>query len=261
MGGIIPRNTKIKVIRQWLNGLTRDEIAKKNDIGAGTVTGIIQEARKEEEYNDIDLLREVSKKLKEEELALPSLGFAIRLRRIREDNEIKEDQIEPIIQEFAICRLRQNTSYDTLIQIGREALYLEQKFGVPIEKIPEYIVHGKQTIDRIEDQRQEKLGQIQLAGDELTKLEKYRKEIPSIQCIKELGNELEETRRMNKLHEISERVLTKERDDAWRDVMRLNADLIESDTENKNLARQLFICRNNLYKLSEKSTNTSKNSG
>ena len=157
MGGIILRSVKIKVIRHWLNGLTREEIVKKNDVGAGTVTGIIQEARKEDEYSDIDLLREVSKKLKEEGLALPSLGFAIRLRRIMEENEIKEDQIEPIIQEFAVCRLRQNISYDTLIQIGREALYLEQKFGVPIEKIPEYIVHGKQTIDRIEDHRQETL--------------------------------------------------------------------------------------------------------
>ena len=66
MGGIIPRNIKIKVIRQWLNGLTREEITKKNDIGAGTVSGIIQEAKKQEEYNDIDLLREISIKLREE---------------------------------------------------------------------------------------------------------------------------------------------------------------------------------------------------
>jgi hypothetical protein len=33
MGGKIPRITKIKVIFHWLNGLTRDEIAEKEDIG------------------------------------------------------------------------------------------------------------------------------------------------------------------------------------------------------------------------------------
>jgi hypothetical protein len=66
----------------------------------GTVTGIIQEARKQEEYSNIDLLREVSKKLKEEGLDLPSLGFAIRLNRIREENDIEEDQIESIIQKL-----------------------------------------------------------------------------------------------------------------------------------------------------------------
>ncbi len=64
MGGKIPRNIKIRVIRHWLNGLTREEIAKREDIGAGTVTGIVQEARRQEECNDIDLLREVSSKIK-----------------------------------------------------------------------------------------------------------------------------------------------------------------------------------------------------
>jgi len=41
LGGNIPRNIKEKVIRQWLDGLTREGIAKENDIGAGTVTAII----------------------------------------------------------------------------------------------------------------------------------------------------------------------------------------------------------------------------
>jgi len=56
LGGKIPRNIKVKVIRHWLDGLTREIIAKKEDIGTGTVTAIIQEARKEEEYNDITYL-------------------------------------------------------------------------------------------------------------------------------------------------------------------------------------------------------------
>jgi DNA-directed RNA polymerase specialized sigma24 family protein len=50
LGGKIPKNIKEKVIRQWTDGLTRENIAKKDDIGAGTVTAIIQEARKQEEY-------------------------------------------------------------------------------------------------------------------------------------------------------------------------------------------------------------------
>jgi hypothetical protein len=110
---------------------------------------------KQEEYYDIDLLREVSRKLKEEGLDLPSLGFAIRLRRIMEENVINENQIEPIIQEFATHCLRYQIPYDTVIKVGREALYLEQKYETPIERIPEYIIQGKHTIDRLEDQRQE----------------------------------------------------------------------------------------------------------
>ena len=210
MGGKIPRNIKVKVIRQWLDGLTRERIAKKEDIGAGTVTAIIQEARKEEEeYNDIDLLREVAVRLKEEGIGLPLLAFAIKLKKIMEENDINEDQLEPIIQDFATYCLRYKIPYDTIIKIGREALYLEQKYDVPIEKIPEYITQGKETIDRLEDQRQEILRQKQQAREELDakrreldtiahEFDKYRNEIPLIQRIMELQNELAEEKEINR---------------------------------------------------------------
>jgi hypothetical protein len=272
MGGIIPRNIKITVIRQWLNGLTREEIAEKNDIGTGTVTGIIKEARKEEEYSDIDLLREVSKKLKEEGLALPSLAFAIRLRRIMEENDINEDQIEPIIQEFATYCLRYQIPYETIIKVGREALYLEQKFGVPIERIPEIIVQRKQIIDGLEDQRQEMLGEAQLAKVDrdakqqerdiiAAEIEKYKTEIPLIQRIKELENELEEEKRKNELYKIGERALIKERNCADREAMRSRSEVIESDAKNETLAWQLSICKDELDKLKRsQQINQSQNS-
>jgi hypothetical protein len=130
MGGKISRYIKEKVVRQWLSGLTREEIVKKEDIGAGTVTGIIQEARKQAEYNDIDLLREVALRLKVEDLELPLIGFAIRLKRIMEENDIKEDQTESIIRDFATYSLRHKLSYDIIIKSGYEALYLEHKFGI-----------------------------------------------------------------------------------------------------------------------------------
>jgi DNA repair exonuclease SbcCD ATPase subunit len=265
MGGKIPRNIKIKVIRHWLDGLTRERIAKKEDIGTGTVTAIIQEARKEEEYNDIDLLRDVAVRLKEEGIGLPLLAFATKLKKIMEENDINEDQIEPIIQDFATYCLRYKIPYDTIVKIGHEALYLEQKYAVPIEKIPEYITQGKETIDRLEDQRQEILRKKQQAREELDakrqeldtiadKIEKYRKEIPSIQRIMELENELEEAKKTNELHEINERVLRKERDDAQREALRSSADVIELDAKRKELARQLSLCIKELEKLGEKST-------
>ncbi|HKG87065.1 MAG TPA: hypothetical protein VKA95_01975 [Nitrososphaeraceae archaeon] len=259
MGGRIPRNLKEKVIRQWLDGLTRERIANEDDIGTGTVTSIIQEARKEEEYNDIDLLREGAVRLKEEGTGLPSLAFAIRLKRIMEDNDINEDQIEPIIQDFATYSLRYQIPYDTIIKIGREALYLEQKFGLPIEKIPEYIIQGKRTIDRLEDQRLEILRQTQHAREDrdavrqkcdafVAELEKYGKEIPSVQRIKELENELAETKETNKQYEISNRVLTKELNDARLEATRLEGEVIEADARLKDKAWRLSTCQNELSK-------------
>ncbi|HKG87604.1 MAG TPA: hypothetical protein VKA95_04705, partial [Nitrososphaeraceae archaeon] len=148
------------------------------------------------------MVRQVSMRLKQEGLELALLGFATRVKKIMEENGINEDQIEPIIQDFAAYCLKHNVSYDTVIQSGREALYLEQKFGIPVERIPESIIQAKKRIDRLEDQRLEILGQKQQAREELDTIlqdrdtvlaelekyrkEKYRKEIPSIKRIKNL---------------------------------------------------------------------------
>jgi hypothetical protein len=266
--GKIPRNIKVKVIRHWLDGLTRERIAKKEDIGAGTITAIIQEARKEEEYNDIDLLREVAVRSKAEGIGLPLLAFATRLKRIMVENDINEDQIEPIIQDFATYCLRYKIPYDTIIKIGHEALYLEQKYAVPIEKIPEYITQGKETIDRLEDQRQEILRKKQQAREELDakrqeldtiadKIEKYRKEIPSIQRIMELENELAEEKENNRKYERSGRVLRKELYDARCEAIRSRCDFIETDARWKDTASRLICCLNEQNRLKENIENKS----
>jgi DNA repair ATPase RecN len=164
-----------------------------------------------------------------------------------EENDINKDQIEPIIQDLATYCFRYKIPYDTIVKIGREALYLEQKYGVPIEKIPEYITQGKETIDRLEDQRQEILTQKQQASEELDakqqefhriahKFEKYREEVPSIQRIMELENELAEE--MNGQHEIIEKGPRKDLYDARCEAIRLTVILRDTDARYKDRASQ-----------------------
>jgi hypothetical protein len=62
MGTKIPRGIRLEVIRNWLQGKTRDQIAEEVHIGAGTVSGIIKEYRSGD--FDADLLREVALNLK-----------------------------------------------------------------------------------------------------------------------------------------------------------------------------------------------------
>ena len=42
MGAPLPQSIKIAVIEGWLQGLSRNSIAEKNKIGAGTVSDIIK---------------------------------------------------------------------------------------------------------------------------------------------------------------------------------------------------------------------------
>ena len=54
----IPEPVRRNVIGQWLHGISRDEVAKNNDIGAGTVSAIIKEAMQNDP--EFDLQRQVA---------------------------------------------------------------------------------------------------------------------------------------------------------------------------------------------------------
>ena len=47
MGSKIPRPVRLEVIRKWLEGQSRDQIANEVGIGAGNVSVIVKEYRKE----------------------------------------------------------------------------------------------------------------------------------------------------------------------------------------------------------------------
>ena len=79
-------------------------------------------------------------------------------------------------------------------------------------------------------------------------IEKYKTEVPLIQRIIELKNELEEENRKNEQYKIGERELIKERDSAGREAMRLRAEAIEADASMKGPRWLLSICQKELDK-------------
>jgi hypothetical protein len=239
LGGKIPKNIKEKVIRQWPQGRTRETIAKENDIGTGIVSAIINEARQQKEYHDIDLLRQISTKLKEEGLEPAHLGFAIRLEKIMEDNDFREDQLESLILDFNTYCIKHNLPFDKVFESGYEALNLAYKFGIPAEKIPEFIIQGKKTIEELEGQRQELIEKKQVLQEEydtiLAVLEKYGKEIPLIEHIQALERELDKTKESKKHCEARCRKLVEE--------------VLNLDTQRGQLLHELSLRQNELEEM------------
>jgi hypothetical protein len=58
----IPHKIKTKVIGEWIQGITRDKIARINGIGSGSVSVIIQQVKINDP--DIDLMRLVATNLR-----------------------------------------------------------------------------------------------------------------------------------------------------------------------------------------------------
>lgn len=164
------------------------------------ILSIVQETSKK--YNDIDLLRHLALELKEAGLEPFVLGFAIRIKKVMEENDINEDQIEPINSDFASYCYKHNLSFEELIQSGYKALLLEEEFRVSIEKIPEYISKSKQILDNLENQiktQQSKLHGVWTTYETLNgKLEKIKNEYSAIEPSQKLRLELEEIKQINK---------------------------------------------------------------
>jgi hypothetical protein len=85
MGGRVPSTIRRQVIKQWLYGHSRDQIAKDNDIGAGTVSAIIKQCgqEKREQYFDeadfeFDLIRELAVMLKREGFSCKFIWFRFK---------------------------------------------------------------------------------------------------------------------------------------------------------------------------------------
>ena len=70
---------KKQVIAQYLQGASRDRIAADNDIGAGTVSNIIDEWKKRVQDSDYESIRELSVFCKKQGVTLNALASCIRL--------------------------------------------------------------------------------------------------------------------------------------------------------------------------------------
>ena len=79
MGSANPYSIKVKVIKDWIQGLSRDKIGQNNGIGAGTVTSIIQQAKTN--IADIDLMRALALNIKKEKLEINYFASAVRLKK------------------------------------------------------------------------------------------------------------------------------------------------------------------------------------
>lgn len=180
-------------------GLSRSRIAKENNIGDGTVTAITKEAR--EQDCEIDVLRCIAIAIKQEGLEVGEFGFAYRIKKIMEQNEVTEEQLEILLQDFATCCFKQKEPVGKLIQCGYEALCLSDKFGISVEKIPETIEQQKKVIDRQEERLKELM--LELPAMEIKHanivagIEKYESEYHLIDQIEKLENTVDYFERQN----------------------------------------------------------------
>jgi predicted secreted protein len=128
----LPLEIKIKVLKLWLEGNSRNKIARILDIGAGSVSGIIQNTRLT--MNDIDLLRAVAEDLNREEVDIYTFASAINLKRKMEESEWPQELIEKFIEDKYIISFKTEIKPKILIEKFVSILTLTINLNLPIDQ-------------------------------------------------------------------------------------------------------------------------------
>jgi hypothetical protein len=180
MGGYIPRPIEIDVIRKWLQGKSRDQIAKEVGIGAGTVSKIINECRQND--SKFDLMREVAVKLENQGDTIESFAPLVRLREIlrgsllsdttttttitgggqigegnknhqKQHESTVEERIESLIVALQVFCFKQNLPIEDFVDVNHQLCYTANSLGVPLERLPSYV---DELAEQIREKRLEK---------------------------------------------------------------------------------------------------------
>lgn len=164
----IPEGIRRNVISEWLHGLSRDQVAKNNDKGAGTVSAIIKEAMQEDP--EFDLQRQVALSLKKENnLDIKSFASLIRIRNklIKEmglnidENSAKvevqeiEHKIELLIVNLSLFCFKRGFSIEEFIDVIENMSSLEHKTKIPIDQLPNQLLQKQRHLESIEKEIQE----------------------------------------------------------------------------------------------------------
>jgi hypothetical protein len=147
LGSKTPLSIKKEVIRHWLKGHPRDQIAREVDIGAGTVSLIIKECKQNDP--DFELLREVAFIIKSESMDLNFLASSIRIRKILEDNGLNEEQIESFIEKIEVHCFKRSLKVDEFINLISSISDISDNLDVTIDSLPEYVSQQKEILNEI----------------------------------------------------------------------------------------------------------------
>jgi len=125
LGGKIPEPMRLKVINDWLLGMSRDDIAFVNSISKGTVSNIIKEFKRRE-IMDYDLVRLTAINLRGKGLTLADLSSSLNLRNMLDMLELPEERVEKFLMALSIHNYKNDIEEP-------------EKFINQVEKTSEYV--------------------------------------------------------------------------------------------------------------------------
>jgi hypothetical protein len=152
MPAAINEQTKTQVIHQWVGGNTREKIAIDNDIGEGTVSGIVNEWKRGLESSEYESVRELAVHSKKQVIALSDLASQLRLYNFIKKSGANEDQIESFISNCISGAGVEVLPPEKIVDLINQLFNISKSESIPLEQIPDYIQQKLQQKLILEEQ-------------------------------------------------------------------------------------------------------------
>jgi chromosome segregation ATPase len=195
----IPKSIREQVLKQWLQGMSRDQIAKDNDVGAGTVSSIIKDAK--QEIPDIDLLRQGALVLKKNDLDLSVFAASIRIKNKLDGMGVNEDQIDSLIDNANTHCFKRGLTGEKYFNNVDKVCALSDNLKMPLDQLPNYITQQELELEQvkgeIEDVKLKQRQVLQHYNVSMDELQEFIRNKPLIDHIKKLEKKLEEAEEEN----------------------------------------------------------------
>jgi hypothetical protein len=168
---VVEEIIKRRVIQLWLSVEARDKIAADNNIGAGTVSAIIDDYKTGLDHLDLDSFRELMVEAKKRSMTPCDLASHFRLFNYLVKSGAAEDKIESFITNI-------NSGYISLekvIELVNQLYELSRGDSISPDQLPNYIKQKLVEKQKIDEQIQEVNAVLQTKNVKAKAINEYTK--------------------------------------------------------------------------------------
>jgi hypothetical protein len=151
MPAAIDEQIRRKVVQQWINGFPRDAIAAENDIGAGTVTSIINYYKIGLDNSEFEAARELTVEAKKQKLSLSDLASHFRLYNFIRKSGANYEKVESFITRVSTGDIPP----ENIIQCINQLYEITRGQSIPLHELPGYMEKKLEEKQRIDEEVQQ----------------------------------------------------------------------------------------------------------
>jgi DNA repair exonuclease SbcCD ATPase subunit len=170
MPAAIDNSVKTNAIKQWLDGDTRDKIASDNQIGAGTVSGIINEWKQGINAMDYESVRELSVWCKKQGINLSSLASSLRTNNYVQKLGANQEQIE-----IFISNLANSPQPEKLIDVANQIAQISTSESISLEELENRVKQKEKEKKMLEEEIKQRRAILENTNVDITALNEYKK--------------------------------------------------------------------------------------